>query len=310
VPEVEVEVDEALVRRLLAGLPPQWRHLRDAVLTPVATGWDNSVWRVDGEAPEERYAVRVPVRAVAAPIVGAAARWVPEVSAPVRRVGVRAAVTVLTGGPVEPLRWPWVLAHWVPGDVLTTVPMERRGPVADGLARALPALHRPAPAGAPVSPARGVTLAGRQHLTERNLPAATGHLGAETIAALLAVIDAGVAVPPWPHAPVWCHGDLHAANLTLDEAAAPAALGLLDFDDLTSGDPAVDLRALWLVLDEPQRSRAMTALEASSAYDEHVWTRARGWAASSFVLPIAADPQGRVAFADSIEVALAQLGVR
>jgi aminoglycoside phosphotransferase (APT) family kinase protein len=310
VPEVEVEVDEALVRRLLAGLPPRWRHLSDAVLTPVATGWDNSVWRVDGEAPEERYAVRVPVRAVAAPIVGAAARWVPEVSAPVRRVGVRAAVTVLTADPVEPLRWPWVLVQWVPGEVLTTVPMERRGPVADGLARALPVLHRTASAGAPVSPARGVTLAERRHLTERALPAASEHLGAETIEALLAVIDAAVAVPPWPHAPVWCHGDLHAANLTLDEAAAPPALGLLDFDDLTSGDPAVDLRALWLVLDEPQRSRAMAALEASGAYDEHAWTRARGWAASSFVLPIAADPQGRVAFADCIEVALAQLGVR
>ena len=72
----------------------------------------------------------------------------------------------------------------------------------------------------------------------------------------------------------------------------------------------MDLRALWLVLDADQRERARSALEASGAYDPFVWTRAKGWAAASFVLPVAADQQGRVAFGDAIEHALVQLGCR
>ena len=65
-----------------------------------------------------------------------------------------------------------------------------------------------------------------------------------------------------------------------------------------------------LVLDPDRRAGARATLEASGAYDEHVWTRARGWAAASFVLPVAADPEGRVVFSDAIEHALDQLRCR
>ena len=53
----EVEVDERLVRRLLAQF-----ELGDARLRKLAEGWDNSVWVVD-----ERYAFRFPQREVAIP---------------------------------------------------------------------------------------------------------------------------------------------------------------------------------------------------------------------------------------------------
>ena len=52
---------------------------------------------------------------------------------------------------------------------------------------------------------------------------------------------------------------------------------------------------------------AMSTLDASGAYDSAIWIRARGWAASSFVIPIAADPRSRAAFAGQIEHALEQL---
>ncbi|MGA8047665.1 MAG: phosphotransferase [Dermatophilaceae bacterium] len=316
-PQVEVDVDESLVRRLLRSLPDGWRDLRDAPIEHVATGWDNSVWRLgvsgaDSSGTEHGYAVRVPVRRVAAALILAAARWVGEVTGPIREAGFRAPVPLHVADPGDLLPWPWCVVEWVPGTVLSAVPVVRRGPVADALADALPLLHRPAPPNAPINPGRGVTLAARRALTERHLPAARDHLGTDVVSALLRLVDVAAALPAWPHPPVWCHGDLHAANLALDEhgPADGRALGFLDFDDLTSGDPAVDLRALWLVLDPAQRERARSALEASGAYDEHVWTRAQGWAAASFLLPVAADPEGRVVFADSIEHALEQLGCR
>lgn len=316
-PQVELKVDGPLVRRLLGSLPDEWRDLRDAPVEHVATGWDNSIWRLggtgqEGSAREHEYAVRVPVRRVAAPLILAAARWVGEVTAPIRQAGFRAPVPLHVAEPGDLLSWPWSVVTWVPGTVLSAVPVAHRGPVADALAAALPLLHRPAPRNAPLNPGRGVTLAARRALTERHLPAARDQLGTEVVSALLGLVDVAAAVPPWPHDPVWCHGDLHAANLALDEhgPADGRALGFLDLDDLTRGDPAVDLRALWLVLDHDQRERARVALEASGAYDDQVWTRAKGWAAASFVLPVAADPEGRVVFADEIRHALDQLGCR
>ena len=55
----EIEVDERLVRGLLAQL-----GLEGARLRKLAEGWDNSVWVVD-----ERYAFRFPRRAVAIPLL-------------------------------------------------------------------------------------------------------------------------------------------------------------------------------------------------------------------------------------------------
>ena len=314
-PQAEIEVDEPLVRRLLRSLPEGSRDLRDAPVEHVATGWDNAVWRLGVGAHSRHdpgYAVRIPIRRVAAPLILAAARWVGEVTEPIRDAGFRAPVPLHVADPVGLVPWPWCVVEWVPGTVLSAVPVRRRGPVADALATALPLLHRQAPPNAPVNPGRGVTLAARRALTERHVPAARDHLGTDVVADLLRLVDLAAAAPGWPHAPVWCHGDLHAANLALDERGPGGrpALGVLDLDDLTSGDPAVDLRALWLVLDADQRERARAGLEASGAYDPFVWTRAKGWAAASFVLPVAADPQGRVAFGDAIEHALLQLGCR
>lgn len=334
-PEADIEVGEGLVRRLLAGLPDPLGSLHSERISPVAQGWDNSVWRVG-----DRYAVRIPVRALAAPVVEAAAGWVAKASAPLRDRGIRVPVPVFVGAPADVVPWPWFVVEWVPGRLVRDVPVAERGEVGMALAQALPAMHRPAPPDAPVSPWRGIPLADRQHITSRHVPAACEHLGAATVDCLLAIVEEALAAPVWPHEPVWCHGDLHAANLTLDVAARSAAahspsrgvlarscvmstqaagpprlgrtdaargVGVLDFDDLTRGDPAVDLRFLWLVLDELQREEAMGVLEASGAYDVGIWTRARGWAAASFVIPIAADPHSREAFAGQLDHALGQL---
>lgn len=315
-------IDEPLVRRLLSDLPEPYRDLATAPLRPVAQGWDNAVWRVGTQ-----HALRLPVRAQAGPLIDQEARWLPEISAPLRERGIRVPMPVYRGSPTDspPPRaaglvegadqatvgtaypFPWLLVEWVPGVVLTRVPVAQRRPVAAALAAGLPALHRRAPSDAPVNPWRGVSLAARRPYTAAHARAARAHLGGHTVRGLVRLVEAAEASPPWPHPPVWCHGDLHDGNLNLDGDV----LGILDFGDLTSGDPAVDLRVLWLALDTEQRDECLQVWAAAGVegrYGPAIWNRAKGWAAS-FALAVAGDDQGRAEYASAIEYACTQLGV-
>jgi aminoglycoside phosphotransferase (APT) family kinase protein len=53
-------------------------------------------------------------------------------------------------------------------------------------------------------------------------------------------------------------------------------VSLIDWGDITSGDPASDLVGLWMVLDAQGRRAARSVLD----HDENTWRRAHGWAVS------------------------------
>ncbi len=278
------EPDEVAVRRLLAASPRP--DLADLPLSFVARGWDNSVWRV-GDA----LAARIPVRELAVPLIRNEARWGAEVAAPLVALGAAAAMPVQLV-PADPHPYPWLLTTWVEGDLLEDVPVAERGPVAEGLAAALPALHRPAPSEAPLNPFRGLDLADVADVGPEALEQSRRLLGGQ-VEDLLQVLADGRAASRWTGPRVWCHGDLHPRNLLLRRAApsasrsaeAPASrLGVLDHGDLTSGDPAVDLGVLWLAFSADDRATALGVL--APAYDPDAVARARGWAAR-FVLAVA-----------------------
>ena len=68
---------------------------------------------------------------------------------------------------------------------------------------------------------------------------------------------------------MWLHADPHPANLLVGADGRLAAL--IDFGDLTSGDPATDLAAAWMVFDAPGRAVFRSALSTWSR-----WTGRRG----------------------------------
>jgi len=90
---------------------------------------------------------------------------------------------------------------------------------------------------------------------------------------------------------MWIHGDLHPANLLLvdDQLAS-----VIDFGDITCGDPATDLSVMWMLLPPEHRETLFTATgrNRSNPSDEQMWRRARGWALAIGVAVVALGREG------------------
>ncbi|GIG37737.1 aminoglycoside phosphotransferase family protein [Cellulomonas pakistanensis] len=268
-PPAEVDLTADLVRALLADQHPDLAALP---LRLLAHGWDNATFRLGDDL-----AVRLPRRAAAAHLVEHEQRWLPTLAA-LCPVPVPAPVRVGRAGPR--FGWSWSVVPWIPGEHSADVAVPARTPWAPELAEALSALHVVAPAGAPVNPVRGGALAGRSATLLGRLDA--GHLEAALPGARdrwLALWHDALGAPAWPGPPIWVHGDPHPANLVV---RGGRLAGLLDFGDVTAGDPACDLATAWLTFDHRGRAafraRADAQADARGTVDRGRWRRAAGWA--------------------------------
>ncbi|MCO5952158.1 aminoglycoside phosphotransferase family protein [Microbacterium yannicii] len=272
-PAAEIAIDSGLVRALLvAQALDDIPDAADLPLVKIAEGWDSEVWRL-GHA----HAVRLPRRALAAPLVRHEQAVLPGVAEQLAPTGVRVPLPVVDGVPAAGYPWPWSVVPWMEGERAMDESRAARGSWAPTLARALDALHVDAPEEYPMNPFRGVPLAGRSEAIAERFDAlrAAGTLDAEAATAFEDVWRRGLEAAPWDRPPVWIHGDLHPGNLVSHEGRL---VGIIDFGDVTAGDPAYDLAVAWLAFDGAGRSRFIAA--AGSHYDAAVWIRAHAWAAA------------------------------
>jgi aminoglycoside phosphotransferase (APT) family kinase protein len=256
-PAAEVEVTAALVRSLLGDQHPD---LADRPLVELAAGWDNVLYRLGDDL-----VVRLPRRAASAPLILHEQRWLPDL-APALPVPV--PVPVRTGRPGPRFPWAWSICPWIDGHIACHGPFDPEAMARD-LGAFLAALHRPAPAGAPRSPYRGVRLAVRDATVRERIDRLADVIDAP---AVLRCWDELVVTPEWAGAPAWVHGDLHSANVIVREGRLA---GVVDFGDLSGGDPATDLSIAWRLL--PAGLRPVMR-SASGPVDDDTWTRARAWA--------------------------------
>lgn len=264
-PAAERRLDVEGVRALLETVSDAFVQLP---LTLVAEGWDNAIWRLgDG------LAVRVPRRAEAAELILHEQRALPRIAPQLADLGVQTPVPLVVGRPTADFPWPWSVVPWIDGTPALGRPHEQNVAWARRLAAALLAVHRPAEDDAPHNPYRGVPLPARDAALRTRLDALRG-MGAQVTAAALARIwRDGIDAPP-ARERVWIHGDLHPGNIVTRDGALAA---LIDFGDVTAGDPAYDLAGSWLLFDAEGRTRFRA--EAGERYDDATWTRARAWAA-------------------------------
>ncbi len=270
-PAAEVPIDDDLVRALVVAQASTL--IPDAATLPlrkVAEGWDSEIWRL-GDA----YAVRLPRREIAAPLVLNEQRVLPGIAGRLAPLGIPVPAPVVNGVPAGAFPWAWSIVPWIEGERGLDVPRAERGGWAERLAAALVALHSDAPADFPANPFRGRPLATRDAAFAERIAALREARVLDDVGGtrLSDVWRAGVDAAHWSRPPVWIHGDLHPGNVVSQHGELA---GIIDFGDVTAGDPAYDLGVAWLAFDGPTRERFIAATDGR--YDRATWRRAHAWA--------------------------------
>lgn len=256
-PAAEVAVDVELVRALLQAQRPDLEHER---VTPLASGWDNFSFRLG-----DTRVARLPRREGAVGLIANEARWLSRIAP---QLPLPVPTPEFVGEPGAGYPWPWLIAPYLEGQsagIINSLDVEK---CAVQLGEFVACLHTPAPEDAPLNPHRGVALASRNETTRMRLSLVASVAQRERLESLW--IQA-LAAAEFSGPPLWLHGDLHPHNVLVSDGLLS---GVIDFGDITSGDPAVDLAVAWSLF-APAADRFW---EAYGRADESMRLRARGWA--------------------------------
>ncbi|MBD0696060.1 phosphotransferase [Streptomyces sp. CBMA123] len=256
----ELDIDEALVRRMVAGQFPRWANLP---VEPVdSAGTSNAMYRLGADL-----VVRIPRIPGAVEDIEKEEVWLRRLAP---ELPFAVPVPVALGEPADGCPWPWSVLRWLEGDPPVVGDVRQPELLAADLASFVTAMHRVDRVGAPDS-YRSETLAARDAAVRRAIAAVAGAVDAPAVTALW---DRTLEADEHPGPPVWIHADLQPGNLLVDAAGRLSAV--IDFGCMGLGDPAVDLITAWYVLPAAVRDTFRTAVAA----DDAEWERGRGWALS------------------------------
>jgi aminoglycoside phosphotransferase (APT) family kinase protein len=252
----EIEVDEALVRRLLSSQLPGLADRPLIVVEPWGT--DNAIWRLGDDL-----VVRLPRIHWATGQVDRDAIWLPRI-APYLPIPVPEPFAI--GEPEGAYPYRWAVHRWLPGDGAAPTLMEDPVRFALDLAEVVRALQTVPTEGAPPASNRARPLGDYNVATLEAIERA-GHL--IDVSAATSVWEEAIAAPPHQGDPVWVHGDLEGNCLVRDGHLS----GIVDWGSACAGDPAVDVQVVWSPLFSLESRRAfLDELDI----DEATLARSRG----------------------------------
>lgn len=265
-----VDIDAALVARLVTSQFPQWANLP---VTPVeADGWDNRTFRLGSDM-----LVRLPSAECYTAQVDKEHRWLPRLAP---RLPLSIPVPLAMGAPAEGYPWNWSVYRWLEGSTASTERIDDINEFSTTLGHFLASLQRMDPTDGPPPGQhnfyRGGPLETYDDETRSAIAALEGRIAVETVTA---VWDTAMAAT-WNGSPVWFHGDVSAGNLLVTDGRLSA---VIDFGCSGVGDPACDLTVAWTLLSGESRE----ALRAALTVDAAMWARGRGWALWKAVITLA-----------------------
>ena len=260
----EFEIEESIVRGLLASQFPEWADLRLEVFP--SSGTDNVMVRLGDDK-----AVRLPRHERASGQVEIEHLWLPRI-APLVPLAVPEPLAL--GRPDRGFPWPWSIGRWLEGSPATPDQIAEPRQAAMALGRFVASMQQiDLPGGPPPSVGnsfRGIPLRHRDAPTRQALAQLRGII--DTDAASEAWEEA-LRAPAWERPGVWLHGDLQVGNLLARDGRLDA---VIDFGCLCVGDPACDVMAAWTFLTGETRDW----FRAQLTVDDATWARGRGWALS------------------------------
>lgn len=255
-----LQIDESLVRRLVAGQFPQWANL--PVRAVGRSGWDNRTFHLG-----EDMLVRLPSAARYAGQVEKEYTWLPKL-APLLPLSIPTPLAL--GQPAEGFPWKWSIYRWLAGETAASARISDLREFATSLGGFLVAFHRIDSTGGPRAGQqnfhRGGALAVYDAETRKAISALKGKIDVDAATKLW---DAALSTT-WKGSPVWVHGDVSAGNLLVRERRLSA---VIDFGQLGVGDPACDLAIAWTLFEGESRRNFRTLLPL----DADTWARGRAW---------------------------------
>ncbi|MEO1635290.1 MAG: aminoglycoside phosphotransferase family protein [Cyanobacteria bacterium J06631_9] len=256
-PVSEVEIDSELVRALLRS---QHRDLAHLPISYASAGWDNVLFRLGADL-----AIRLPRRQLGADLIKKEQTWLPVLS---DQLMLPAPIPLRVGEPGAGYPWCWSVVPWLPGNTADTGSLREGEAVR--FAQFLRGLHMPAPPNAPANSFRGVPLLQRAEGMTRWMASLSQKSDALT-PKLQALWQRALRIPATTERR-WLHGDLHPRNILSWQGRIS---GVIDWGDLTAGDVATDLAAIWMLFDSAgARGEAMRAY----GMPEALVVRSQGWA--------------------------------
>jgi aminoglycoside phosphotransferase (APT) family kinase protein len=258
-PSQTAEINEPLVRALIADQFPQWAELS---IHPVPQGgWDNRTFLVGNEM-----VARLPSAADYEAQVHREQRWLPHLRT---HLPLEIPEPLALGQPGCGFLWSWSVYRWIPGATSASSPPSDVSQFATDLAAFLGALHRAPAEGGPTPGKENFFRGGDLAVYDRQFRKAVASMsGKIDTAAALDVWNSALA-SSWEYRPVWVHGDLFLGNLLVRQERLAA---VIDFGQLCTGDPACDLAIAWTYFRGEDRATFLNQVAVDSG------TRQRGCA--------------------------------
>jgi aminoglycoside phosphotransferase (APT) family kinase protein len=252
----EVSVDDATVRALLKEQFPRWAD--QSLVRIIDSGTDSAIYRLGDDK-----GIRLPRVHWAEAQIEKECRWLSTLA-----VGLPVAVPapLAEGRPGHGYPFPWLIYPWLEGTSLDRTILENSDVLAEDLGGFVLALEQLPTDDAPPPNRRGLPLAPFDQTVQWALDQLDGLIDVDRARRVWqSALEAG----PWPHDPVWVHGDLLPGNILVRDWRLR---GVIDWSGAGVGDPACEAMVAWALPPSARRIYKQTL-----GFDEATWARARGW---------------------------------
>ena len=258
--KLAISINKNLVHQLISKQFPEWKEL--TIQAVAVSGWDNRTFHLGDEM-----LVRLPSAACYAGQVEKEAHWLPMLAP---HLPVKIPAPLALGKPTKDYPWPWGIYRWLVGETVAATPDIDLSILAEDLANFLFSLHRIDSTGGPAPGLHSFYRGGSLAVYDEETQKALSHLknNIDSLAAM--ELWQSALKTSWRKAPVWVHGDISAGNLLIEHGKLSA---VIDFGQLSIGDPACDLAITWTLFKDQSRAIFKTKL----ALDDDTWIRAKAW---------------------------------